>query len=259
VEVVQASTRIAPATRVPGAPRGGHARRRPRARVSPSLERFGPRLAPSTRVERGVRKPSRAGRGSQAPRAVTHCGGRRNRHRLVPASSGAKAPLACEDRELDGCARASYQVAEVGKRRRGSEKRDNSAGNGARGREPGPSRNPQGSSKRVKRSRGASSRRPSRAREEVRSRAPERAPRGEGSCQMEGVPDHARRPASSTRAGRTWSRRLSRVRIPRERVLTRDSGDRDARGSVCTRRDGNNKPAAVTPSGERATHRSESH
>jgi hypothetical protein len=49
--------------------------------------------------------------------------GQRNRHRLVPASSGAKAPLACKDRTLVGCARASFQVAEVGKRRRGSEKR----------------------------------------------------------------------------------------------------------------------------------------
>jgi hypothetical protein len=49
--------------------------------------------------------------------------GQRNRHRLVPASSGAKAPLACEDRTLVGCARALFQVAEVGKRRRGPEKR----------------------------------------------------------------------------------------------------------------------------------------
>jgi len=49
--------------------------------------------------------------------------GQRNRHRLVPASSGAKAPLACEGRTLAGCARASFQVAEVGKRHRGSEKR----------------------------------------------------------------------------------------------------------------------------------------
>jgi len=47
----------------------------------------------------------------------------RNRHRLVPASSGAKAPLACEGRTLVGCARASFQVAEVGKRHRGPEKR----------------------------------------------------------------------------------------------------------------------------------------
>jgi len=110
---------------VPEAPRGGHARHRPRARGSPSLECFGPRSAPSTRVERGVRKPSRAGRGSQVPGAATHRGDQRNRHRLMPASSGAKAPLACEDRRLVRvCPRVAKQVAEVGKRRRGPEKRD---------------------------------------------------------------------------------------------------------------------------------------
>jgi len=68
-------------------------------------------------------EPSRTERGSQVPGAATHRGDRRNRHRLVPASSGAKAPLACEGRTLVGCARASITVAEVGKLRRGSEKR----------------------------------------------------------------------------------------------------------------------------------------
>jgi len=42
----------------------------------------------------------------------------------MPASSGAKASLACEDRQLVGCVRASNSVAEVGERGRGSEKRD---------------------------------------------------------------------------------------------------------------------------------------
>jgi hypothetical protein len=68
-------------------------------------------------------KPSCADRGSQVPGAATHRRGQRNRHRLVPASSGAKASLACEDRTLVGCARASCQVAEVGERCRGSKKR----------------------------------------------------------------------------------------------------------------------------------------
>jgi len=59
-------------TRVPEAPT-----RRARATSSnsaprPSLERFGPRLALSTSVERGMRKPSRASRGSQALDAATH-------------------------------------------------------------------------------------------------------------------------------------------------------------------------------------------
>jgi len=70
-----------------------------------------------------------SGRGN-APR------GQRNRHRLVPASSGAKASLACEERQLVGCARASTSVAEVGERRPGSEKHDPLA-NGACGRGSG--------------------------------------------------------------------------------------------------------------------------
>jgi len=70
-----------------------------------------------------VRKPARVGRGSQVSGAATHRHGQRNWHRLVPACSGAKASLACEDRWLVGCARASYSVAEVGERRRGSKKR----------------------------------------------------------------------------------------------------------------------------------------
>ena len=41
--------------------------------------------------------------------AETHREGQRNRHRLVPARRGARAPLACEDRRLVGCARASYR------------------------------------------------------------------------------------------------------------------------------------------------------
>jgi len=49
----------------------------------------------------------------------------------MPASSEAKASLACEDRQLVGCVRASNSVAEVGERGRGSEKRD-SPGKGGR-------------------------------------------------------------------------------------------------------------------------------
>jgi hypothetical protein len=47
-----------------------------------------------------VRKPGRAARGSPAPHAATRRKGQRNWHRLVPASSGAKASLACEERQL---------------------------------------------------------------------------------------------------------------------------------------------------------------
>jgi len=57
--------------------------------------------ASSTQVEHAVRKPVCAVRGSPAPHAATRRKGQRNWHRLVPASSGVKAPLACEDRQLD--------------------------------------------------------------------------------------------------------------------------------------------------------------
>jgi hypothetical protein len=57
----------------------------------------------------------------------------------VPASSGAKASLACEERQLVGCARASTLVAEVGERRPGSEKHEPLA-NGTCGRGPGSQR-----------------------------------------------------------------------------------------------------------------------
>jgi len=115
--------------------------------------------------------------------------GQRNRHRLVPASSGAKAPLACEGRTLVGCARALFQVAEVGKRRRGPEKRvsrwQRGAWTGAR-----PSRVRKGS-RGVKRRREPESRWPSREAGELRSRALERALRGKGSCSMEGISDRS--------------------------------------------------------------------
>jgi len=113
--------------------------------------------------------------------------GQRNRHRLVPASSGAKVPLAREDRTLVGCARVSFQVAEVGKRRRSSEKRDLPL---ATGRVDGSSalEVPQGPAG-AKRCREPEPRWPSRGTGEVRSRALERALRGKGSCKTEGISD----------------------------------------------------------------------
>jgi ATP-dependent Lhr-like helicase len=87
---------IAPATRVPGASRGGHARISFATRASPSLERSGP---PTVSCRWWLAGP-RCGNASK---------GQRNRHRLVPARSGARAPLACEGRRLAGCARASYR------------------------------------------------------------------------------------------------------------------------------------------------------
>jgi hypothetical protein len=81
---------------VPGASRGGQARISFAKRASPSLERSGPRSASCRSWLAG-------------PRCGNASKGQRNRHRLVPASSGARAPLACEGRRLVGCARASYQ------------------------------------------------------------------------------------------------------------------------------------------------------
>jgi len=91
---------VEPVTRVPEASRGGHARIRPRTRdrlcssVS-ARDTSCPRKRNTAHV-----KSSCTDRGSQAIEAATHRRGQRNRHRLVPASSGAKAPLACEDRTL---------------------------------------------------------------------------------------------------------------------------------------------------------------
>jgi len=92
---LQTPRTIAPATRVPGASRGGHARNSFAKRASSSLERSGPRPASCRSWLAGPRR----GNASK---------GQRNRHRLVPARSGAKAQLACEGRRLVGCARASY-------------------------------------------------------------------------------------------------------------------------------------------------------
>jgi len=112
--------------------------------------------------------------------------GQRNRHRLVPASSGAKAPLACEDRRLDGCARASVTVAEVGERRRGSEKRAYplAAGHVDGNQSPQVFRKESpGTQKR----RTPAPRWPSRSAGTGRSRALERALRGKGLRSMEGT------------------------------------------------------------------------
>jgi len=122
----------------------------------------------------------------KAPGAATHRQGQRNRHRLVPASSGAKAPLACEDRRLDGCARASVTVAEVGERRRGPEKRAYPLATGHVDGDQDPQvlrKEPPGIQKR----RTPAPRWPSRGAGTGRSRALERALRGKGLRSMEGT------------------------------------------------------------------------
>jgi len=159
-------------------------------------------------------EPSRTDRGSQVPGAATHRAqagawrvevrrspvrrrivDQRNRHRLVPASSGAKAPLACEDRTLVGCARASFS----GCRSRQATPRFREACLPlAAGRVDGDLalESPQGLWG-AKRRREPESRWPSCEAGELRSRALERASRGKGSCSMEGISDH---PFSSHRS-----------------------------------------------------------
>jgi len=116
--------------------RRAHANR-PRSRDLPLLGCFGPRSDSSTQVERWERKPWRADCGSQVPHAATHGGYRRNRHRLVPASSEAKASLACEGRTLVGCARASIKRLQKSASNAEAQRSAPPAGNGVRGREPG--------------------------------------------------------------------------------------------------------------------------
>jgi len=103
----------------------------------------------------------------------------------TPASSGAKAPLACEDRWLAGCARVSFAVAEVGERRRGPEKRDSRWQRGAwTGTQPRQS--PQGTVGGQRR-REPVLRWPSRGTGKGPSRALERALRGDGLRSTEGT------------------------------------------------------------------------
>jgi len=154
-EALQAQRRTEPATRVPGAQPSSARATSSRARASPcsivparDLRR--PRKWNELRASRLVQVAAR-----KAPGAATLRRGRRNRHRLVPASSGAKVPLACEDRRLDGCARASNRLQ---KSANGVEAQRSAipGGNGARGRGPSPGRRPQGNPPEAKTSRTSS-------------------------------------------------------------------------------------------------------
>jgi len=101
----------------------------------PSLEHPGPRFVLPRKWIAAVKAVTNESRFA-GPCHGNVSTGQRNRHRLVPACSEAKASLACEDQQLDGCARASTTVAEVDERRRGSEKHDIPMANGSCGREP---------------------------------------------------------------------------------------------------------------------------
>jgi len=125
-QVLQTCGGIAPVTRVPGA-----FTRRARA-ISQECANFAfsralrpaqlpcPRKWKRSQAKAGVRSC----RGSQALLRGDAWEDQRNWHRLVPASSGAKASLACEDRTARWVCSRVDTVAEVGERRPGSEKHD---------------------------------------------------------------------------------------------------------------------------------------
>jgi len=154
----------------------------------PSLDRFGPcnclvHASGARRAKAGACSAWFAGsRRGNAPRD------QRNRHRLVPAGSGAKASLACEERQLVGCARASTSVAEVGGRRTRF-KEAQPVGNGGCGRGPGSSGSSARGEREAQRRRRPASRWPSREAGRGPSRAFERTLRGRGFRSMEGTPD----------------------------------------------------------------------
>jgi len=203
------------------------------------------------RAQAGVSRRWLAGsRCGNAPRS------QRNRHRLVPASSGAKAPLACEGRTLVGCARASMK----GCRSRQATPRLREARLPlATGRVDGSLalEGPKGSA-RVKRRRWSAGRRPSRQADQVRSRALERALRGDGPCSMEDTSGHC---GSAHRSREREAGDLGGSHggaCSRERRDHHEGGDRGVRGSVRTRHGGKTTPTGTAPRRERATRRSES-
>jgi hypothetical protein len=188
-QVFQTRGQVEPVTRVPGASRGGHARLRQERAYSTFSRTLRPaQTASSTQVERTVRKPGCAVRGSPAPHAATRRKGQRNWHRLVPASSGAKASLASEERQLD---RVCPRV-DIGCRSRRTVPRFRETripmANGRVDGNQAPGETPQGVAPGDQRHRRPAPRWPSRGAGRGPSRAFERTSRGRGFRQMEGTP-----------------------------------------------------------------------
>lgn len=159
-----------------------------RARVSPSLERLGPRNCP---VHASGTRRVKAGACSARLAGLRHGNvveGQRNWHRLVPASSGAKASLACEERQLERvCPRVEYgcrsrRTTPRSREARPAGKRDYADG------DRGSRKPPQGGIRELQRCRRSVPRWPSRSADRGPSRAPERASRGRGFRAMEGTP-----------------------------------------------------------------------
>jgi hypothetical protein len=235
--------------------RGGHARRRPTARLC-LLSSASARDSLRPRKWNAVAQALACGSWLAGPRRGNASQDRRNRHRLVPASSGATAPLACEDRRLVGCARASFYGC---RSRRATPRPTRSAARWQRTRE-----------------RGSSSSGPERARSSQRSSTagiavatPRRRSRPEPGARK-GVAGR-RLSLDGRHLGSFSKRHRSRERdggdlggphdgtFARERGVRREGGDRGARGTACTHRHGKTTPAAMAPLEERAARRSESH
>jgi len=223
-EALQASRRTESATRVPGAQPSRARATSSRARASPcssvparDLRR--PRKWNELRASRLVQVAAR-----KAPGAATLRRGRRNRHRLVPASSGAKVPLACEDRRLDGCARASNRLQ---KSANGVEAQRSAipGGNGARGRGPSPGRCPQGNLTEAKTSRTSA------AVAKPRGMGKARSGRSRGRCRVTvfarwKAPTVVWLLAPFTRAGRKAASAAPAGHVTRERHGQGGGGDR---------------------------------
>jgi len=193
----------------------------------------------------GARRAKAAARSSRfaGPPGGDAQGGQRNRHRLVPASSGAKAPLACEDRRLDGCARASIRLqksANVAQVQRSVLP----VGNGTRGRGPSSgnsARDPPGCKGVGRQPRGGQA-------AELEEAG---AGRSRGRCGAKVVarwkaPRVVSRSASFTRAGTERPRRPTRGFVNARASRARGGGDRGVRGSVRTHRAGKRTPSAVS-------------
>jgi len=159
-------------------------------------------------VERNVRKPGRAVRGSPAPHMATCGGANATGIGWCQRVAGRKPHSRARDDSSTGCARASTSVAEVDERRQGPEKRDPD-GKRACGRGPGSRRAPQGANRGINgvddRHRGGQAAEPGEA----------RAGRSKGRC---GAEVFVRRKALQVAI---WAGSFTRVGLGRPRRLLR--------------------------------------
>jgi len=185
--VLQATRRVESVTRVPGTSRGGYARHRQERALRLRSSVSARATAPSTQVERAVRKPVRAVRGSPASGAATRWKANATGIGWCQRAAGRKPHSRARKNGSNGCARASNTVAEVVGRRRDPEKRDPQA-NGTTRTGIGAHGTSARGIRELQRCRRSVPRWPSRSADRGPSRAPERASRGRGFRAMEGTP-----------------------------------------------------------------------